>query len=219
MAENTTPLRVGDFVITPALTRLIAAVLSALVLAWAGIRATRSGAVRRADLRRAEATLATFAEWRRTFEPAVAAESIAWRRTLMELQALGVIGDERLAVTQVVGRAAEVSGLRDVRVLIDLPDTTASDARLSTEGVRRHLAPFGLVVECRGNLQAVVAFLGELPPSVAPTNLSLVRQDGRARHRLSLAVYELQLSYGLPIIRTPVERGDAARGGVGGLGR
>ena len=80
MAENTTPLRVGDFVITPALTRLIAAVLSALVLAWAGIRATRSGAVRRADLRRAEATLATFAEWRRTFEPAVAAYGQASKR-------------------------------------------------------------------------------------------------------------------------------------------
>jgi hypothetical protein len=219
-AEEKSSLHVGEFVITPALTRLIAALLGVMVLAWAGIRATKSGNARRADLKRAETTLGTFVEWRRRFEPAVAAESIAWRRTLMELQALGVIGDERLAVTQVVGRAAEVSGLRDVRVLIDPPDTTASDARLSTEGVRRQLAPFSLVVECRGNLQAVVAFLGELPPSVAPINLSLVRQDGRARHRLSLAVYELQLSYGFPsTIGTPVERGDVYRGGVGGVGR
>jgi hypothetical protein len=220
MSENASPLRVGEFVVTPALTRLVAAVLGVLVLAWAGVRATRTASARQADLKGAEATLATFTEWRRRFAPAVVAESLAWRRTLMEMQSLGVVGDERLAVTQVVGRAAEVSGLRDVRVLIDVRDTTPADARLSTEGVRRQMAAFGLVVEFRGNLQAVVAFLGELPPSVAPTNLSLVRQDGRARHRLLLAVYELQLSYGFPsIIRTPLERDDVRRGGVGGIGR
>src|SRR6058998_147365 len=218
MAPATSALRIGSMTISPAVTRLVAALVGTFLLAWAGFRVTRAGAARRSDLRRAEATLATFADWRRRYEPAVAAESIAWRRTLMELQALGVIGDERLALTQMVSRAAEVAGLRDVRVVIDLPDTTASDARLSTEGVRRHLAPFGLVVECRGNLQAVVAFLGELPPSVAPTNLSLVRQDGRARHRLALAVYELQFSNGPPPLWSPLERGDPRRVSVGRAG-
>lgn len=217
MAFSASILRPGG-PIGPAVTRLVAAVLGAGLLGWAGFRATQAGTAHRVDLRRAEATLATFAEWQRRYEPAVAAESIAWRRTLMELQALGVIGDERLALTQAVGRAAESAGLRDVRVLIDAPDTTGSDERLSTEGVRRQSAPFGLVVECRGNLRAVVTFLGELPPSVAPTNLSLVRQDGRARHRLSLAVYELELSNGASTLWSPLERGNPRGLGVGRTG-
>ena len=218
MPPGASALRIGRVTISPAVTRLVAALVGAFLLTWAGLRVTRTGAARRSDLRRAEATLATFADWRRRYEPAVAAESIAWRRTLMELQALGVIGDERLALTQMVSRAAEVAGLRDVRVSIDAPDTTGSDARLSIEGVRRQSAPFGLVVECRGNLQSIVAFLGELPLSVAPTNLSLVRQDGRARHRLSLAVYELQFSNGPPPLWSPLERGDPRRVSVGRAG-
>ena len=203
---------------SPVASRVGAAVLSAALLIWAGVHVSRAGSARRAELKRAEATLATFAEWQRRYEPAVAAESISWRRTLMELQALGVIGDERLALAQSVSRAAEASGLRDVKVIIDSPDTTGSDARLSTEGVRRQAAPFGLVVECRGNLQAIVSFLGELPPSVAPTNLNLVRQDGRARHRLLLAVYELQFSNGSASVSTPLERSNPRRVGVGRIG-
>jgi hypothetical protein len=137
----------------------------------------------------------------------------------MEFQGLGVIGDERLAVTQAVTRVAEAAGLRDVRVLITAPDTTGSDERLSTEGVRRQSAPFGLLVECRGNLQAIVTFLGELPPSVAPTTLSLVRQDSGSRHRLVLAVYELQFLNGPPTLWSPLERSDSRSVGVRRVGR
>jgi len=218
MALGTGSLRARAAAIDPAVTRLVAALVGAGLLVWGGLHASRAGTANRADLRRAESTLATFAEWRRRYEPAVAAESIAWRRTLMELQSLGVIGDERLAVTQSVSRAAEAAGLRDVRVMIGVADTTGSDARLSTEGVRRQSAPFGLVVECRGNLQAVVAFLGELPPSVAPIALSLVRQDGTARHRVVLAVYELQFSNGPPTLWSPLERSDSAGVGVSRFG-
>lgn len=203
----------------PLVSRIIAAFVAALLLIWAGRRVSSAGATRRGELERAKATLATFAEWRRRYEPAVAAESISWRRTLMELQSLGVIGDERLALTRSVARAAEASGLRDVKVIIVSPDTTGSDARLSTEGVRRQTAAFGLVVECRGNLQSIISFLGELPPSVAPTNLNLVRQDGRARHRIILAVYELQLSHGSASLSTHLDRGDPPRVSVGGIGR
>ena len=194
--------------LSPAVTRLAAALVGIALLAWAGLGASRAGVARRAELKQAESVLATFADWRRRYKPAVAAESIAWRRTWFELQGLGVVGDERLALTQAITRAAEAAGLRDVRVRIQTPDTTGSAERLSTEGVRRQSAPFGLAVECRGNLQAVVTFLGELPPSVAPTQLILVRQDGRARHRLTLAVYELEFSNGPPTLWTPLERGD-----------
>ena len=218
MAITASSLRKQAAALNPAVTRLIAAVLGAGLLVWGGIHAARAGTANRAELRRAEATVATFADWRRRYRPAVAAESIAWRRTLMELQALGVIGDERLALTQAIARAAEIAGLRDVRVHIGAADTTGSDARLSTEGVRRQSAPFGLVVECRGNLQAVVSFLGELPASVAPTTLSLVRQDGRGRHRLSLAVYELQFSNAPPTLSSPLERSDPPRVGVSRIG-
>ena len=203
----------------PATVRLAASVLGAVLLLWAGVRVSRAGAARRAELRRAEVTLATFAEWRRRFEPAVAAESIAWRRTLMELQSLGVIGDERLALTQELSRAGEEAGLRDVKVMLDSPDTTGSDARLSTEGIRRRAAAFGLVVECRGTLQSVVTFLGALPSSVAPTSVSLVRQDGRARHRLVLAVYEVQFSDASASLSTSLERSDSDRVGAVGAGR
>lgn len=204
--------------ISPAVTRLIAAVLGAGLLGWAGFNASRAGAARRMELAKARTTLATFADWRRRFEPAVAAESIAWRRTWMELHTLGVMGDERLALAHTITRAAESAGLHDVRVMVESPDTTGSDARLSSEGVQRQSAPFGLLVECRGNLQAVVTFLGELPPSVAPTSLSLVRQAGGARHRLTLAVYELQFLNGPPPLISPLERGDPRRVGVGRSG-
>lgn len=218
MALSADSVRARAAAIDPAVTRLFAALAGGALLLWGGLHASRAGTANRADLRRAEATLATFAEWRRRYEPAVAAESIAWRRTLMELHSLGVLGDERLAVTQSVSRAAEAAGLRDVRVVIGAADTTGSDARLSTEGVRRQSAPFGLVVECRGNFQAVVAFLGELPPSVAPIALSLVRQDGTARHRVVLAVYELQFTNGPPTLWSPLERSDSAGVGVGRFG-
>jgi hypothetical protein len=218
MAITAASLQKQAAALNPAMTRLIAAVLSAGLLVWGGMHAARAGTANRAELRRAEATVATFADWRRRYEPAVAAESIAWRRTLMELHALGVIGDERLALTQAIARAAEAAGLRDVRVHIGTADTTGSEERLSTEGVRRQSAPFGLVVECRGNLQAVVSFLGELPASVAPITLSLVRQDGRARHRLSLAVYELQFSNAPATLSSPLERSDPPRVGVSRIG-
>lgn len=198
--------------LTPAVTRLAAAILGIVILAWAGSRTSRAGFERRAALREARTTLATFADWRRRYRPAVAAESLAWRRAWMEVRDLGVLGDERLAVTQHVARAAEFAGLESVRVLIEEPDTTGSEARLSTPQVRRRTAPFSLVVECRGNLQSVLAFLGALPPSVAPTGLSLVRQEGRARHRLTLAVYELDFENAPtvpPVSLAPVERGAA----------
>lgn len=214
-------LELPPILTTPGATRLVAALLGVAILALAGIRATRAGNDRRAELRQARATLATFADWRARYRPAVAAESIAWRRAWMEVRDLGVLGDERLAVTRHVARAAEFAGLRNVRVLIDEPDTTGSDARLSTRDVRRRPAAFGLVVECRGDLQSVLAFLGALPPSVAPASLNLVRQAGsRARHRLTLAVYELDFENAPapPIVPSvsvaPLERGAAA--GVGG---
>jgi hypothetical protein len=198
----------------PMLTRMVAALLGAALLGWAGVRVMRVGDAKRAELRRAEAALASFEELRRKYTPAVAAESISWRRTLMELQDLGIIGDERLRMTQSVARAAETAGLEDVRVVIGGSDTTGSDKRLSTEGIQRKAASFGLTVECRGGLRSVIAFLGQLPPSVSPTQLNLVRQDGRRRHHISLAVYELTFSNGSPpFVWSSLERDDPGRGG------
>jgi hypothetical protein len=199
--------------VNPAVTRLLAAAFGIGVLAWGGLSASRAGAARRVELKQLQGVLSTFEGWRRRFRPAIAAESIAWRRTMLQLQSLGVVGDERLALTRSITVAAEAAGLTDVRVWVQGPDTTGSAERLSTEGVLRQSAPFGLSVECRGNLQAVVAFLGELPPSVAPTQLILVRQDGRARHRLTLAVYELEFSNDPTSLWTPVERRDLRPGG------
>ncbi len=205
-------------VIRPQLSLMVAGALSIAILGWSGVRATRLDTARRAELRRAQATLETFAGLRSRYEPAVAAESIAWRRIWMEMQELGVIGDERLALTQRVARAAEVAGLREVKVLIGEPDTTGQPARLSTEGVQSKSAPFSLLVEGRGGLQSVIGFLGQLPPSVAPTRLSLVRQDGRGPHRISLAVYELTFTNGAPPGWTSLERDDAGARGVGRSG-
>lgn len=205
-------------VIQPVWTRLVASVLAALLLAWTGTRVWRVDTARRAELNEARATLATFADWRRRYEPAVAAESVSWRRTMLELQALGVVGDERLAMTRYVARAAEEAGLRDVRVIIGPPDTTGSDTRLSTEGIRRKPASFSLSVEARGGLRAVVGFLGQLPPSMSATHLSLVRQGGSARHRLELAVYELTFANGPPPYWSSVGSDRSDRGRPRGSG-
>jgi hypothetical protein len=197
------------------MSRLVAGVLAVAILGFTAFRVSRAGSATRIELRKAEQTLATFDDWRRRYQPAVAAESISWQRTWDELQQLGVLGDERLSLTRNVARAAETAGLRDVRVLIQAGDTTGSDARLSTEGVGRKAAPFGLSVESRGDLRAVLSFLAQLPPSVAPTQLSLVRQDGRGRHRFVLAVYELTFANGPQPVRSSLERGAAGLGGDG----
>lgn len=205
--------------IDPAWTRLVASVLAAVLLAFTGARVWRTNQERTRRVKQAEATLATMAEWRRKYVPAVAAESLSWRRTMLELQSLGVMGDERLAMTRFVARAAEEAGLTDVRVTIAPPDTTGTDTRLSAEGVRRTPASFSLSVECRGGLRAVVGFLGQLPPSLSATHLSLVHQDGRARHRFALAAYELTFTNGSSPLRSSVgsdhsdRRGDSGGGG------
>jgi hypothetical protein len=184
--------------VNPALTRLICAVLAIGLLGWAGVRARQRGDAARTELRTARAALEEFASLKQRYRPAVAAESISWRRTWMELQALGVVGDEKLAATQQVARAAESAGLGGVKVLIGPADTTGAEKRLSTEGVERKPASYSLVVEGRGGMRSVVAFLGQLPPSVAPTQLTMARQSGSARHRITLAVYELQFTNGPP---------------------
>lgn len=202
-----------------ALTRLLAALIGAAALAWAGTRASQARAQTDGDLRKANETLATFARWRLQYQPAVVAESIAWRRTWVALQDLGVAGDERLALTRTLTRLAEEVGLRDVQVVIGPADTTAVDARLSVEGVRRKPAAFSLQIVCRGGLSQVVAFLGQLPPSVATSQVSLVRQDGRAKHRITLAVYELIITNGPASIWSSSQRrdsGDRARAGTDG---
>jgi hypothetical protein len=206
--------------VTPAHSRFAFAAVSAILLAWTAARVTRTGNAHRAALRDARASIAVLDEWRRGFQPPAAAESLAWRRAAMDASELGIAGDERLELTRAVSRAAEAAGLRDVRVRVSPPDTTGSEARLSTEGIRRQPAPFGLLVECRGNLQALVNLLGQLPPSVAATSLHLVRQDdrGRARHRLVLAVYELSFSHGTPSLGSPSERGDSRDRSGGRIG-
>lgn len=182
----------------PDIIRLLCAVLAIGMLGWVAIRAKSRGDAARTELRTARAALDEFASLRQRYRPAVAAESISWRRTWMELQSLGVIGDERLASTQHVARAAESAGLSGVKVLIGPGDTTGVEKRLSTEGVERKPASYSLVVEGRGGMRSVIAFLGQLPPSVAPTQLTMSRQSGSARHRISLAVYELQFTNGPP---------------------
>ena len=182
----------------PDIIRLLCAVIAVGMLGWVAVRARARGDAARTELRAARAALDEFASLRQRYRPAVAAESISWRRTWMELQSLGVVGDERLASTQQVARAAESAGLSGVKVLIGPGDTTGAEKRLSTEGVERKPASYSLVVEGRGGMRSVIAFLGQLPPSVAPTQLTMSRQSGSARHRISLAVYELQFTNGPP---------------------
>ena len=184
--------------VSPSATRLLCAVIAIGLLGWAGVRARQRGETARTELRTARAALDEFASLRQRYRPAAAAESISWRRTWMELQALGVVGDERLASTQQVARAAESAGLSGVKVHIGPADTTGAEKRLSTEGVERKPASYSLVVEGRGGMRSVIAFLGRLPPSVAPTQVTMARQAGSARHRISLAVYELQFTNGPP---------------------
>jgi hypothetical protein len=182
----------------PDLIRLLCAVIAIGMLGWVAVRAKGRGDAARTELRTARAALDEFASLRQRYRPAAAAESISWRRTWMELQELGVVGDERLASTQQVARAAESAGLTGVKVLIGPADTTGAEKRLSTEGVERKPASYSLVVEGRGGMRSVIAFLGQLPPSVAPTQITMTRESGSARHRISLAVYELQFTNGPP---------------------
>ena len=219
MAPNPSRIRAPFKSWSPAVTRLVLAGVSAALLAWTGLRATQTGNAHRSDLRAARAQLAAYDAWRRAYRTPTPAETAAWRRSRLEAQELGVIGDERLGLTQAISRAAEQSGLRDVRVRVASPDTTGSEARLSTEGVQRSPASFGLLVECRGSLQAVTNLLGHLPPSVAATNLHLVRQDGRARHRIMLAVYEVSFPNVTPSLSPSAERDDTAPRGSGRGGR
>jgi hypothetical protein len=198
----------------PAITRLAVGLVAIGLLGWAGLRAARRGAAVRTELRTADMTLASFADLRRRYSPAVAAESIAWRRTWMELQDLGIVGDERLATAQFLARAAESAGLRDVKVHIAPPDTSSLAERLSRGGIGRKPASFGLSLEGRGGMSSVIALLGRLPHSVTATRLGMTRQGSSARHQLSFAVYELTFENGPPSgLWSPAERDGAGAGG------
>lgn len=211
----------------PEVSLVAAAAIAIALLTWSGLRSGKAASLRKAELSRVRADLAGFEDLNRRYAPAVAAESLSWRQTWLQLRELGVVGDERLATTRTVTRTAEASGLSDVQVLIGASDTTGLEKRLSTGGIGRKPAPFSLLVECRGGMRAVIAFVGQLPPSVAVTRMSLVRQDGRQRHRISLAVYQLEFTNGdgnlfeppstsaAPDVGSSVERGAVARG-VGG---
>ncbi len=205
--------------IDPAVSLLVAALLSIGVLTWTGFRAARAAGERRIALTRAKSELAGFEDLRTRYSPAVAAESLSWRQTWVRLRDIGVLGSDRLGLTGTVSRIAEDVGLGEVRVLIGPPDTTGVEERLSTGGIQRKPASFSLLVEARGGMQSVIGFIGRLPPSVAVTHLSLVQQDGGRRHRISLAVYELEFTNGSPPIPadvwSPVEPG-APGGGDGG---
>lgn len=204
--------------IPPGAVRLLAFGIGTALLLWGAASARRAGLATRAELRQTERTADMLESWRARFRPATPAESLLWQRRRLEVQDLGVAGDERLALARRISRAAESAGLSDVRVLVVEADTTDFATRLSHEGMERRIAPFGLAVEFRGNLQGVVAFIGELPLSVAPTQIGLVRQDGRSRHRMSLAVFELDLINGTTAIGTSLERGDRDRLGGAGTG-
>jgi len=210
------PSRAG---LTPQVTLIAAAAVAVAAFAFAGVRAWRVDKARQQELQRAESALASFSELRRRYVPAVAAESIAWRRAMLEVQELGVGTADRLALTQRLTRSAEDAGLTGVRVHVEAPDTVGRDARLTTEGVQSKPAQYSLRVECSGGLESVIAFLGQLPPSVAPTRLNLVRQDGRGPHRISLAVYEITFTNGVPSGWSSLERSSAGtdrRGRPGG---
>lgn len=181
----------------PALLRTFVATIAIALFAWAGVRTWRATAATRRDLARANSTLASYADLRRKYQPAVAAESIAWRQTWTQVLELGVVGDERMTMAHTITRAAEAAGLRDVRLAITSADTTGSEGRLSTEGVRRKSAPFGVTVQSHGGLRPVIAFLGLLPPSVAATQVNVERQGG-GTNSISLAVYELQFANNPP---------------------
>jgi len=201
--------------IDPAVSVLVAAVVVIGLLTWSGLRSAGAASARKAAVSRARTELAGFEDLQRRYAPAVAAESLSWRQTWIGLQDVGLLGSDRLGLTRSISRSAEDAGLREVRVLIGPPDTTGVEARLSTGGIQRKPAPFSLLVEARGGMQSVIGFIGRLPPSVAVTRLGLMQQGASGRHRISLAVYELEFADGTPIpadLRPSLERGAAARG-------
>jgi hypothetical protein len=195
----------------PPVVLLAISVLALVFVGAVGFRAWKLDSSRQTELRRAQSALSSFADLRRQYVPAVAAESIAWRRTWLQLQELGVGSDQPITLTQRVARTAEDAGLSNVRVLIDPPDTLGQQ-RVATGGVQSKPASYSLRVECRGGLASVLAFLDQLPPSVAPTALNLVRQDGRGPHRITLAVYELTLTNGAPADWSSNERSSSGAG-------
>lgn len=207
------PSRLSIPRIDPAISLIAAGVLAIGLLTWTGLRSSKAASSRKAAVTAARAELSAFEDLQRRYSPAVAAESLSWRQTWMRVMDLGVMGSDRLGLTGAVSRAAEDAGLRDVRVTIGPADTTGVEARLSTGGIQRKPAPFSLLVEVRGGMQPVISFIGRLPPSVAVTRLSLVQQEAGKRHRISLAVYELEFSDGSPPIPAdlwpPVEPGPA----------
>ncbi len=202
----------------PEIVLVVAAAIALVVVALQGLRLARLTAARQQDVDRAEATLKVFADLRSRYRPAVAAESIAWRRAWLQVRELGAGGGDRLNLTQRLTQSAEDAGLTGVRVLIEPPDTASLLPRLSTEDIQSRLAPYSLRVECRGGMESVIAFLGRLPASVSPIRVSLVRQDGRGPHRISLAVYEFTFINGAPPEWSSFERGGAGSGRSGGPG-
>jgi hypothetical protein len=182
---------------------------------WAGVAAHRSAGALAIEASRLQAQVARLERWRVQFRQATAGETSDWQRIDAALARLGVQPQERVTIAQVVARAGEDAGLADVRVRFVSPDSIGEQlagraARVGTHGFRP--ATFGLALSGSGSYDALVRFIGTLPPSVMVRQLSSSRANTTVVHAVVLSVFESVENNESGPTAVPMGSDDAARG-------
>ena len=157
--------------------------LAAAAYGTAAISRTSALRARADDLRVVERGID---RWRGEIQPALAAESLAWRESEATLRALGGEATRPLTLARLVAQRAEEAGIDELHVSVLPADSVTALTPVAAGGWSLVGEREGLVVEFEGDLTDVVGFLGALPPQAVVSALTVSPVEERLRARVSL---------------------------------
>lgn len=114
----------------------------------------------------------------------------AWLVSVDDTTMISTTHDLRVSLAEQVASKAERVGLADVRVRFTPPDSAAAPPRPDLMRSSVTIADYTLTVDAAGSLGDVLAFVNQLPPSVALQRLTATRSNNGAEYHLVLAVLE-----------------------------
>lgn len=135
-----------------------------------------------------ERTGAGIDRWVQEFQPSTAAETLAWHASRESMERLRAESVDLLSVARLVTQRAREVGLTHIRIRIEAADSLSLAADRPVERDPGPNPGSEIGVEFDGDLTAVTAFAGVLPPHVEIRVLHLSRTGDGLRSRLLLFI-------------------------------
>ncbi|HKJ93981.1 MAG TPA: hypothetical protein VJ957_12500, partial [Longimicrobiales bacterium] len=159
-AELLAGLRRRRFWVEIVAATLVVVVPAVLV---AGVAAQRTLELRQRE-RQLTRTMTLADLWTRGFQSATPAESAAWHRSERQVAQRGIRSVDRVGLAQLVTQRAEELGIPDVGVGFVSADSLEAARSRSVGAWTFDLAPYALAVEFTTSYDAVLSYVGSLPP-------------------------------------------------------